>query len=63
MLKYKNVFIMVDRCIFKNTKVFECFSMHLGVFVLYFIVLVIYFNVIQWIYSIFQFTLICLKVF
>jgi amino acid permease len=47
MLKYKNVFIMVDRCILKNTRVFECFSMHLGVFVLYFIVLVVYFNVFE----------------
>jgi hypothetical protein len=45
MLKYKNVFIMVDGCIFKNTKVFECFSMHLGVFLLYFIVLIVSFNV------------------
>jgi hypothetical protein len=63
MLKYKNVFIMVDRCILINTKVFECFSMHLGVYILYFIVLVVYFNVIQCIYSIFQCILIYLKLF
>jgi hypothetical protein len=47
---------MVDRCILKDTKVFECyvFPMQLGVFMVYFIVLVVYFNVIQSIYSIFQ---------
>jgi hypothetical protein len=61
MLKYKNVFIMVDTL--KNIKVFECFSLHLGVFILYFIVLVVYFNIIQCIYSIFQCILIYLKVF
>jgi hypothetical protein len=43
---YKNVFSMVDKCILKDTKVFECFSIHLDVFVVYFIVLVVYFNVI-----------------
>jgi hypothetical protein len=37
---------MVDRCILKDTKVFECFLMHLSVFLVYFIVLVVYFNVI-----------------
>jgi hypothetical protein len=63
MLKYKNVFIMFDRCVLKDTKVFECFSMHLDVFVVYFIVLVVYFNVFQCIYSIFQCILIYLKVF
>jgi hypothetical protein len=63
MLKYKNVFIMVDRCILKNTKVFECFSMHLDVFILYLIVLVVYFNVIQCIYSIFQCIWIYLNIF
>jgi hypothetical protein len=47
MLKNKNVFIMADRSILKNTKVFECFSMHLDVFVLYFIVLVVYLNIFE----------------
>jgi hypothetical protein len=44
---------MVDRCILKDTKVCECFSIHLGVFTVYFIVLVVYFNVVRCIYSIF----------
>jgi hypothetical protein len=45
---------MVDKCIIKGTKIFECFSMHLDVFIVYFIVLVVHFNVIQCIYSTFQ---------
>jgi hypothetical protein len=56
VLKCKNVFLMVDRCILKDTKVFRCFSMHLSVFIEYFVVLVVYFNVIQCIYSVFQCT-------
>ena len=44
-VKYKNIFLVVDRCILKDTKVFECFSMHLIIFVLYFNKLVVYFNV------------------
>jgi hypothetical protein len=44
-VKYKNVFLVVDRCILKDTKVFECFSMHLFIFVVYFNILVVYFNV------------------
>jgi hypothetical protein len=32
-VKYKNVFLVVDRCIFEDTEVFECFSMHLVIFV------------------------------
>jgi hypothetical protein len=43
---------MIDRCVLKDTKVFESFSMHLGVFIVYFIILVVYFNIIQCIYSI-----------
>jgi hypothetical protein len=54
---------MVDKCIIKDTNIFECFSMHLGVFIVYFIVLVVYLNVIQCIYGIFQYILMCLKVF
>jgi hypothetical protein len=54
ILKCKNVSFMVDRCILKDTKVFECCSMHLDVFIVYFNVLVVYFNVIQCIYSTFQ---------
>jgi hypothetical protein len=57
MLKYKNVLLMVDRCILKDVKVFKCFSMHLDVFVVYFIVLVEYFDAIQciklWYFSIY----------
>jgi hypothetical protein len=56
MLKYMNVFLMVNRCILKDTKVFECFSMHMDVFIVYFIVLVVYFKVIQCINRIFQCT-------
>jgi hypothetical protein len=44
-VKYKNVFLVVDRCILRDTKVFECFSMHLVIFVVYFKKLVVYFNV------------------
>jgi hypothetical protein len=44
---------MVDKCILKDTKIFECFSMHLGVFIVYFNVLVVYLDVIQCIYSIY----------
>jgi hypothetical protein len=29
----------------KDTKVFECFSMHLVVFIVHFIVFVVYFNI------------------
>jgi hypothetical protein len=54
---------MVDKCILKDTKVFECFKMHLGVFILYFIVSVVYYNVIQCIYSIFQCILVYLNIF
>jgi hypothetical protein len=61
-IKYKNVFLVVDRCILKDTKVFECFSMYLHVFIMYF-VLVVYFNVIQCIYSIFQCILVYFNVF
>jgi hypothetical protein len=53
---------MVERCIFKDTKVFESL-MHLGVFIVYFIVLVVYFNVIQCTYSTFQCILMSLKIF
>jgi hypothetical protein len=60
-IKYKNIFLIINRCILKNTKVFECFSMLLGVFIIYFIVLVVYFNVFQCIYSIFQYILIYLN--
>jgi hypothetical protein len=45
---------MVDICILKDNKVFECFPMHLGVFIVYIIILVVYFNVIQCSYCIFQ---------
>jgi hypothetical protein len=44
-VKYKNVFLVVDRCILKGTKVFECFSMHLVIFVVYFNILVVYFSI------------------
>jgi hypothetical protein len=44
-VKYKNVFLVVDRCILKDTKVFECFSMYLVIFVVNFNILVVYFNV------------------
>jgi hypothetical protein len=44
-VKYKNIFLVENRCILKNTKVFECFSMHLVIFVVYFNILVVYFNV------------------
>jgi hypothetical protein len=54
---------MVDRCVLKDTKVFECFPMHLGVFIVYFIVLVVYINIIQYIYNVFQCILIYLKIF
>jgi hypothetical protein len=57
------VFLMVNRCILKDTKVFECFSMHLGVFTTYFIILVVYFNLIRCIYSIFQCILVYLNKF
>jgi hypothetical protein len=54
---------MVDRCILKDTKIFECFAMHLRIFIVYFIVLVVYFNIIQCIYSIFQCILVYLNIF
>jgi hypothetical protein len=60
---YMNVFLMVDRCILKDTKVFECFLNFLDVFIVYFILLVVYLNVIQCIYSILQCILMCLKAF
>jgi hypothetical protein len=41
------VFLMVDRCILKDIKEFKCFSMHLGVFIVYLIVWLVYFNVFQ----------------
>jgi hypothetical protein len=44
-VKFKNVFLVVDRCILKDTKVFEYFSMHLVIYVVYFNKLVVYFNV------------------
>jgi hypothetical protein len=54
---------MVDKCILKDTKIFEFFSMHLDVFIVYFIVFVvfqcfsmyiikIYKNVFECIYSV-----------
>jgi hypothetical protein len=52
--KHNNVFLMINRCILKDTKVFESFSMHLGVFIVYFIVLIVYSNVIQCTCSTFQ---------
>jgi hypothetical protein len=39
-VKYKNVFLVVDRCILKDTKVFECFSMLVVIFVVYLNILV-----------------------
>jgi hypothetical protein len=63
MLKHKNVFLMVNRCILKDTKVFESFYNALGILILYFIILVVYFNVIQCTYNAFQCILMCLKVF
>jgi predicted thioesterase len=47
VLKCKNVILMVDKCILEDTKVFECFSMHLDVFTTYFMVLVVNFNATQ----------------
>jgi hypothetical protein len=35
---------VVDRCILKDTKVFECFSMHLVIFVVY---ISMYFNIFE----------------
>jgi hypothetical protein len=63
MLEHKNVFLMVNKCILKDTKVFESFSMHLGAFIVYFIVLVVYFNVIQCTYYTFQCILMYLNIF
>jgi hypothetical protein len=48
-VKYKNIFLVANRCILKDTKVFECFSMHLVIFVVYFDIFIVYLNVFEYI--------------
>jgi hypothetical protein len=63
ILKHNNVFLVINRCILKDTKVFASFFNFLGVFIVYFIVLVVYSNVIQCTYNTFQCILMYMKVF